>query len=101
MAWLRTRAPNGDRARVSRCSEGDHAGHIREVPQEEHSPSMYIVQSCANRKEEFQLTDHILQVLLQTNIQEISMITMPMYAQRLFVTVMYPLVCSHVQCVTQ
>ncbi len=25
--------------------KGTHAGHIREVPQEEHSPSMYIVQS--------------------------------------------------------
>jgi hypothetical protein len=44
MVWLRTRAPNGDRAGVSRCSEGDHEGHIREVPQEERSPSMYIAQ---------------------------------------------------------
>ncbi len=44
MAWLRTRAPNGDRAAVSRCSEGDHEGHIHEVPQEEHSPSMCIAQ---------------------------------------------------------
>ncbi len=65
MAWLRMRAPNGARAGVSGCSEGDHAGHIREVPQEEHSPSMYIVQSRANRKEEFQLPDHVLQVLLK------------------------------------
>ncbi len=40
---FRTRAPNGDRAGVSRCSEGDHAGHIREVPREEHSPSMYML----------------------------------------------------------
>jgi hypothetical protein len=48
-------APNGDRAGVSRCSEGDHAGHVREVPQEEYSPSMYITQSCANRKEESRL----------------------------------------------
>ncbi len=45
MAWLWMRAPpNGDRARASRCSEGDHEGHIHEVPQEEHSPSMYIAQ---------------------------------------------------------
>ncbi len=42
-AWLRTRAPIGDKDEVSWCSEGDHAGHIREVPQEEDSPSMYIV----------------------------------------------------------
>jgi hypothetical protein len=44
MAWLRTWAPNGDRARVSRCSEGDHEGHFRKVPQEEHSPSICIAQ---------------------------------------------------------
>ncbi len=55
MAWLWTWAPNGDRSGVSRCSEGDHAGHIREVPQEEYSPSMYIAQLCTDRKEEFQL----------------------------------------------
>jgi hypothetical protein len=65
MAWLRTRAPNGDRAGVIRCSEGDHAGHIREVPQEEYSPSMYIAQSGANHEEESLLIDHILQVLLR------------------------------------
>ncbi len=63
--WLRMQAPNGDRAGVSRCSEGDHAGHIREVPQEEYSPGMYIVLSRANRKEESQFIDHILQVLLR------------------------------------
>jgi hypothetical protein len=63
MAWLWTRAPNGDRAGVGRCSEGDHAGHICEVPQEEYSPSMYIAQSRANRKEESQFIDHILQAL--------------------------------------
>ncbi len=39
---------NGDRARASRCSEGDHEGHIREVPQEEHSPNMYIAQIMCN-----------------------------------------------------
>ncbi len=45
MAWLRTGTPqNGDRAGASRCSEGDHEGHIHEVPQEEQSPSMYTVQ---------------------------------------------------------
>ncbi len=65
MAWLWMQAPNGDRAGVSRCSEGDHAGLIREVSQEEHSPSMYNAQSCVNGKEEFQLIDHILQVLLR------------------------------------
>jgi hypothetical protein len=65
-AWLRTRAPYGDRAGVSRCSEGDHARYIREVlPQEEYSPSMYIAQSRANRKEEAQLIDRMLQVLLR------------------------------------
>ena len=64
-AWLQTRAPNGDRAGASRCSEEDHAGHICEVPHEEHSPSMYIVQSSVDRKEESQLIDHILQVLLR------------------------------------
>ncbi len=38
-------ARNGDRAGVSRCSEGDHEGHTREVVQEERSPSMsYITQ---------------------------------------------------------
>jgi hypothetical protein len=41
--WLRTRAPIGDKDGVSWCSEGDHARHIREVPQEGDSPSMYIV----------------------------------------------------------
>jgi hypothetical protein len=45
IVWLRTRGPpKGDRAGVSRCSEGDHEGHIREVTQEERSPSMYIAQ---------------------------------------------------------
>jgi hypothetical protein len=43
----------------------DHAGHIREVPQEGYSPSMYIVRSYANRKEEFQFTGHIIQALLR------------------------------------
>ncbi len=43
-AWLRTRALNGDKARISWCSDGNHAGHIREVLQEEHSLSMYIAQ---------------------------------------------------------
>jgi hypothetical protein len=57
MAWLRMRAPpNEDRAGASRCSEGDHEGHIREVPQEEHSPSMYIAHIMCKCKEEFQLT---------------------------------------------
>ncbi len=42
MAWLRMRAPIGDKDGVSWCSEGDHVGHIREVPQEEDSLSMYI-----------------------------------------------------------
>ncbi len=36
---------NGGRAGVCRCSEGDHEGSIREVPQEERSPSMYIAQN--------------------------------------------------------
>jgi hypothetical protein len=42
-----------------------HAGHIREVPQGEHCTSMYIAQSCANRKEESQLIAFILQILLR------------------------------------
>ncbi len=42
--WLRTQPQIGDKAGVSWCSEGDHAGHIREVPQEEDSPSTYIAQ---------------------------------------------------------
>ncbi len=71
-AWLRTQAPNGDKAGVSRCSEGNHAGHIHEVPQKEYSPSMYIAQSCANCKEEFQLMDYILQVLLRKLISKKS-----------------------------
>ncbi len=80
-ALLRKRAPNGDRSGVSRCSEGDHAGHIREVPQEEHSPSMYIVWSRANRKEESQFTDHILQSLLRKlTIHEVVIVTLPKYA---------------------
>jgi hypothetical protein len=56
-AWLRTRAPrNGDRARVSRCSEGDHEGHICEVPQEEQSPNMCIAQNvCIIVKRNFNL----------------------------------------------
>jgi hypothetical protein len=44
LACLRTRATNGDKAGVSRCSEGDHEGRICEMPQEYHSPSMYIAQ---------------------------------------------------------
>ncbi len=60
MGWLRTRPPpSGDRAGASRCSEGDHEGHIREVPQEEHSPSMYIAQIMCTCKEEFQLTANL------------------------------------------
>jgi hypothetical protein len=56
-AWLWTQAPpNGDRARVSRCSEGDLEGQIREVPQEEQSPSMYIAQNvCIIIKRNFKL----------------------------------------------
>jgi hypothetical protein len=41
--WLQMRVPIGDKDGVSWCSEGDHAGRIREVPQEGDSPSMYIV----------------------------------------------------------
>ncbi len=40
-AWLRTWAPNGDKAGVSRCSEGDHAGHIR-------SHNGYVASLCVN-----------------------------------------------------
>ncbi len=48
-AWLQTRAlRNGDRAGVSRCSEGDHEGCIREMPQEEQSPSKYIARNVCN-----------------------------------------------------
>jgi hypothetical protein len=48
--------PNGDRAGVSRCSEGDHEGHIRKVPQEDRSPSMYIAQIvCIIIKRNFNL----------------------------------------------
>ncbi len=91
MARLQTRAPNGERARVSRCSEGDHAGHIRKVPQEEYSPN--IVRSPVNRKEESQLTDHILQVLLRKlTIHEVVIVTLPMYA-RITCNSKYPLVC--------
>jgi hypothetical protein len=82
MAWLWTWAPNWDRAGVSRCSERNQAGHIREVPQEEYSPSMYIVRSRANQKEESQLTDHTLQVLLRKlTIYEVIIVTLPMYAR--------------------
>jgi hypothetical protein len=84
-AWLRTRVPNGDRAGVSRCSEGNHAGHIREVPQEEYSPSMYIVRSRANRKEESQFPDHILQALLRKlKVNEVAIFTLLMYARIYF-----------------
>ncbi len=48
MAWLRTRIPNGTKAGVSWFSEGEHAGHILEVPQEEHSPSIYMLELCTN-----------------------------------------------------
>jgi serine protease inhibitor len=82
MAWFRTRAPNGDRAGVSRCLEGDHAGHIREVPQEENSLIMYIIGSRDNRKEESQFTDHILQALLRKlTVQEVAIVQLPMYAR--------------------
>jgi hypothetical protein len=51
------------------------------VPQEEHSPSMYIAHSCTPFKEEFQLTANPMQVLLKkTNIQEITVVTLLMYA---------------------
>jgi hypothetical protein len=40
--WLLAWVPrNGDRAGVSICPEGDHAGRACEVPQEDQSPSMY------------------------------------------------------------
>jgi hypothetical protein len=52
------------------------------VPQEEYSPSMYIAQSCANRKEESQLIAlHIANTAEKINIQEVTMITLPVYAQ--------------------
>jgi hypothetical protein len=48
-AWLLTDAPqNGDRAGVSIWPEGDHAGSTREVPQEDKSPSMYILNACVS-----------------------------------------------------
>ncbi len=73
--------PNGDRAGVSRCSEGDHAGHIRKVPQEEYSPSMYIAQSCTDRKEEFQLIANSNgSIAEKINIREITLVTLLMYA---------------------
>jgi hypothetical protein len=69
IAWLRTwTLRNGDRAGVSRCSEGDHEGRIREVPQEERSPSMYIAQNVHCRKEEFQL---YYKYCWKTNIQDL------------------------------
>jgi hypothetical protein len=75
-------APNGDRAGVSRCSEGDNAGHIREVPQEEYSPSMYIAQSRANHKEESQLIgSYIANTAKNINIQDVAMVTVQVYAQ--------------------
>jgi hypothetical protein len=81
MAWLQTRAPNGDRAEVSRCKEGDHAGRIREVPQERYSPSMNIAQLCVSCKEEFQLTANcIANIAEKVNIREVTMITLPVYA---------------------
>jgi hypothetical protein len=52
--------PNGDRAGVSRCSEGYHEGRIREVPQEERSPSMYIALNvCIVVKRNFNLITSI------------------------------------------
>jgi hypothetical protein len=61
--------------------EGDHAGHIREVPQEEHSPSMYIAHSWTHCKEEIQLTANPMRVLLKKpNIQEITVVTVLMSA---------------------
>jgi hypothetical protein len=59
----------------------DHAGHIREVPQEEYSPSMYIAQSCANRKEEFQLiANSIASISEKINIRKVAVVTLPVYA---------------------
>jgi hypothetical protein len=52
------------------------------VPQEENSPSMYIIGSRANRKEESQFTDHILQALLRKlTVHEVAIVTLPMYAR--------------------
>ncbi len=47
-------APNEDRAGVSRCSEGDHEGHIREVLKNNKAQECTLLKSCACRKEEFQ-----------------------------------------------
>jgi hypothetical protein len=57
----------GDRARVSRCSEGDHEGRTNEVPQEERSTSMYITRNvCIIVKRNFNL---IYKHCWKTNIQ--------------------------------
>ncbi len=85
--------PNGDRAGVSRCSEGDHAGCIREVPQEEYSPSTYIACSRANCKNESQLIDHILQVLLRKLTSKKSLQPHYRCMHEFTCNSKYPLVC--------
>jgi hypothetical protein len=60
------RIQNGDRAGVSIWPEGDHAGHTREVPQEDRSPSMYILNTCVSSLMRY--TTLSRRVLAMTNV---------------------------------
>jgi hypothetical protein len=72
--------PNGDRAGVSKCSEGDHEGHIREVPQEEHSQLCTLLKLCAHYKEEFQLIVDLIASIAGKLTSKITVVTLLMHA---------------------
>ncbi len=55
------RAPwNGDRAGVSTWPEGDHEGRIREVTQEDQSPSMYNVNTRISSVASYTIAMYVL-----------------------------------------
>jgi hypothetical protein len=96
LAWLLMRAHrNGDRAGVSRCSEGDCEGRIRKVPQEERSPSSYMPQNvCIIVKR----ISTLLQVLLEkNNIWDSHCFTLLMYIHTYAFSCQQICLFSHVQ----
>ncbi len=78
-AWLQTRAPNGDRAGVSWCSEGEHDGNFARCLKKSEAQVCTLLKSCAFCKEEFQsYCQPYCKYSWKTNIQ-ITMVTLLMY----------------------
>ncbi len=77
--WLQKRAPNGDRAGVSWCSEGEHDGNFARCLKKNEAQVCTLLKSCAFRKEEFKsYCQPYCKYSWKTNIQIIT-VTLLMY----------------------